>query len=165
MLGLAPLGSAPLGSRAGVAAGGGGATIPATTATAAWAAASPSVVLSATSGFLSIAGIAVPVLEGQAVERLDWRGQSYRAYAGNLRAMVRPEKLAWQVTTGLLTLTEAINLKLAVASGAHVACAGIGLPGTVTCEVTVGDGAYINTGSADGTGVLRSLVLTLRQVS
>jgi hypothetical protein len=148
-----------------VATGGGGATITATMATAAWTAASPTVVLNASASFLSIAGITVPVLEGQAVERIDWRGESYRAFAGNLRAMVRPDLLAWQVTTGLMTLTEGIALKAAVASGAHVACAGVGLPGTVTCEVTVGDGAYINTGSADGTGLLRSFVLTLRQVS
>jgi hypothetical protein len=112
-----------------------------------------------------IAGITVPVLEGQAVERIDWRGESYRTFAGNLRAQVRPEKLAWQVTTGLLTLTEASAIKAAVAFAAKVSCSGVGLPGTVTCEVTVGDGAYLNLGSADGTGILRTLVLTLRQVS
>lgn len=117
------------------------------------------------SALLVIAGIIVPVMEGQAVERIDWKGQSYRAFAGNLRAMVRPEKLAWQVTTGLLTMTEATTLKAAVALAADVTCSGVGLPGAVTCEVTVGDGAYINTSAADGTGILRSLVLTLRQVS
>jgi hypothetical protein len=34
----------------------------------------------------------------------------------------------------------------------------------ITCEVAVGEGAYINTTTDDGTGALRSLVLTLREV-
>lgn len=164
MLGTAPLGTAPLGSRTGAAAGGGGATITATMATAAWSAASPSVVFSAAGAFVSIAGISVPVMEGQAVERIDWRGESYRAFAGNSRAMVRAEKLAWAVTTGLMTASERSALESATAFKAHVACAGTGLPGTVTCEVTVGDVAEINTGAADGTGLLYSLALVLRAV-
>lgn len=146
------------------AVAGGGVTLTATRATATWTAASPSVVLSPTAGFLSIAGIAVPVLEGQAVERTDWRGESYRAVAGNLRAQVRAEKLAWSVTTGLMTATERTALLAATAFKAHVACAGVGLPGTVTCEVTIGETAEVNTSAADGTGLLYSLALVLRAV-
>lgn len=114
--------------------------------------------------FLTIAGLPVPVMEGQAVERIDWRGQSYRAFAGNSRTMVRAEKLAWAVTTGLMTASERSALELATAFKAHVACAGTGLPGTVTCEVTVSEVAEINTSAADGTGLLYLLALVLRAV-
>lgn len=164
MLGTVALGSAPLGSRAGVAAG--GTTYADSRAEVLAALATQDATLfSPGAAFLAIAGLSVPVLEGQAAERIDWRGESYRAFAGNRRAMVRADKLAWQVTTGLMTLTEATTLKTAVASAAHVSCVGIGLPGPVVCEVTVGDGAYLNTSSSDGSGLLRSLILTLRQVN
>lgn len=114
--------------------------------------------------FVVVAALVVPVMEGQAVERVVRIGSSNRAYAGNLRSTVRAEKREWQITTGLLTITEANTLKAAVALAAQVACSGDALGGSVTCEVEVGDGAYINTTTVDGTGVLRSLVLTLREV-
>jgi hypothetical protein len=145
MLGLAALGSAPLGSLAGVSGGGGG---------------PPPV-----TDFLTIAGIVVPVMEGQAVERPDWKSQSYRAFAGNLRAQARPEKRAWAVTTYPLTATERSALLSAIGFKAHVTCAGVGLPSSVVCEVTVGDVAEINLATADGTGLLYSVALLLRQVA
>lgn len=143
MLGTAPLGTAPLGSLRGAVAP----------------------VVPPATGFLVIAGIPVLVVEGQAVERIDWRGESYRTFGGNLRAQARPEKLAWSVTTDFLTATERSALELAIAFKAHVSCAGVGLPGTVVCEVTVGQVEALNLTSDDGTGLLYSMALVLRQVA
>lgn len=114
--------------------------------------------------FLTIAGIVVPVLEGQAIEQLEQGGSAQRAQAGNLLSDCPWEKLSWQLSTGLLTITEAVALKAAIAFRARVTVAGLVPNTTVTCEATWSNGAYINTSTADGTGILRSLVLTLRQV-
>jgi hypothetical protein len=114
--------------------------------------------------FLVVAGLIIPVLEGTPVEQLEQGGSSQRAQAGNLLSDCPWEKLTWQATTGLMTRTEVAALKAAIAFRAHVAVSGL-MPGVpVTCEVTWSNGAYINTSTADGTGILRSLVLLLRQV-
>jgi hypothetical protein len=114
--------------------------------------------------FLIIAGITVPVLEGQAVQHVERGGSSTRAFAGNLRSQWRYEKRAWQVTTGLLTNTEDAALRTAVALAAQVTCSGDALGGSVTCEVEVADDGYTNTTTTDATGVMRSLALLLREV-
>jgi hypothetical protein len=114
--------------------------------------------------FLTVASIPVPVMEGQASERLEDSGADVRAVTGALRTAIAWEKRSWQVTTGLLTNAEATALKAAVALGVHVTCSGTLLGGTVTCRVQVTEGAYINVSTADGTGVMRTLNLTLRQV-
>jgi hypothetical protein len=114
--------------------------------------------------FVVIAGITVPILEGQAAEQLEQGGSSERAYAGNLLSDCPWEKNAWQVTTGFLTRSEAAILRSAIAFRAHVVCSGVMEDRTVTCEVTWSNGAYINTSTADGSGILRSFVLLLREV-
>jgi hypothetical protein len=113
---------------------------------------------------LVIAGIAVPLLEGTAVENVEQGGSSERAQAGNLLSDCPWEKLTWQATTGLLTYTEVAALKAAIAFRKQVTCSGLIPVTTVTCVVTWSNGAYINTSTTDGTGILRSLVLLLRQV-
>lgn len=112
--------------------------------------------------FLVIAGITVPAVS--ASDEVVRIGTSGRAYAGNLRSFIRAEKREWKVETGLLTNAEATALKAAVALGAQVTCSGDALGGSVTCEVEIGQGGYISTAAADGTGVLRSLSLTIREV-
>jgi hypothetical protein len=114
--------------------------------------------------FLVVASIVVPVMEDTAVERIVRIGSSNRAFAGGLRSTVRAEKREWTVSTGLLTNTETTTLKAAVDLAEQVTCSGDCLGGSVTCEVEVGDGAYVSVATTDGTGVMRSLVLTLRQV-
>jgi hypothetical protein len=113
--------------------------------------------------FVVIAGITVPIMEGQAAEQPERGGSSDRAFAGNLITDRPWEKKAWQVTTGLLTNAESNALKAVIAFGAHVLVTGI-MALSVTAEVTWTSGAYISTSTDDGTGVLRSLVLTIREV-
>lgn len=113
--------------------------------------------------FLVIAGTTIPCMEGSATERIVRIGSSFRAYAGNLRSTVRAEKREWQVTTHFLSNTASAALKAAVALAAQVTCSGDLLGGSVTCEVEVGDGSY-PTLANDATGVMRTHVLTLREV-
>ncbi len=112
--------------------------------------------------FLVVAGITVHVMTSgasrKAVERI---GSSTRAFAGNLRTTVRVEKRAWQFTTKWLSNTDAAAIETAVALGAHVACSGDALGGSITCEVTVGDGPYL---PKSGGTFRRQVVLTLREV-
>jgi hypothetical protein len=114
--------------------------------------------------FVVIAGLVIPVMEGQAIEQIEQGGSSQRAQAGNLLSDCPWEKLTWQATTGLMTRAEVAALKAAIAFRAHVSVSGLLVGGIVTCEVTWSNGAYINTSTTDGTGILRSLVLLLRQV-
>lgn len=112
--------------------------------------------------FMVIASITVPILEGQAVERRERNAEAGRAFASNLRSAALWTKRVWQATTGLLTATEVTALRNAVANRAHVA---VTVNGTaVTAEVVVGDAAYVNTSTADGTGLLRTLALVVSEV-
>ena len=110
-----------------------------------------------------MAAITVPCMEGSAVERIIPIGTTVRAFAGNLRSAVRAEKREWQVGTHYLSNADSATLKAAVALRAQVTCSGDMLGGSVTCEVEVGDGAY-PTLANDATGVMRTHVLTLREV-
>ena len=115
--------------------------------------------------FLVIAGLTVPVTEGQAVERLERAGVSDRTWNdGTLVTDILWEKRAWAVTTGMLEQADADAITAAVALGAHVTCSGNALGGSVTCQVDVGDAGYINVVSDDGKGFLRALALTIREV-
>jgi hypothetical protein len=114
--------------------------------------------------FLIVAGITVPVMEGAASERPEESAVDVRAVTGALRTAVVWEKRSWSATTGLLTNAEAAALKAAVAMGAHVTCSGDMLGGSMTCRVHVTEGAYINVTTDDGTGAMRTLGLTIRQV-
>jgi hypothetical protein len=114
--------------------------------------------------FLVIAGQTVPVMEGQATERIEAREAEHRAFAGNLRTAVQWEKRQWQFTTGLLTQAEQAALRAAVALGAHVACSGDALGGAVTCRVSVGDSGFVSVATTDGLGFMRAVQLVLREV-
>lgn len=113
--------------------------------------------------FLVVSGITVPALEGSATERIVRIGSSFRAFAGNLRSTVRAEKREWQITTYPMSNTASATLKAAVDLAEQVTCSGDMLGGSVTCEVEVGDSAY-PTLANDATGVMRTHVLTLREV-
>jgi hypothetical protein len=114
--------------------------------------------------FLVIAGITVPVSEGNAIKRIERVGTSSRAFAGGLRSTVRAEKRVWQVVTGLLIEADAVTLEAAIANAAQVTCSGNALGGSITCEVEQGDAAYISTATVDGLGYMRTLSLVLREV-
>ena len=111
--------------------------------------------------FLIIAGITVPVAEGEATKRATERvGSTTRMFSGALRSTVRVEKRSWQVTTKLLPLATAATLEAAVADGVFVACSGDMIGTTLDCEVVVGESPYRQTPS----GAKRSMQLTIREV-
>lgn len=113
---------------------------------------------------LVIAGITVPVLDGGASEQVVRIGTQQRAYAGNLLTAIRAEKREWAIASTLVTQAEANTLRAAVALGAHVACSGDMLGGAVTCSVEVREIPFTGAATTDGTGFLRTLSLTLREV-
>lgn len=113
--------------------------------------------------FLIVAGVTVHATTagGANLKKATVRiGSSSRAFAGSLRTTVRAEKRVWQFTTTWMSDANAATLEAAVALGAHVSCSGDALGGSVNCQVTLGDGAYL---SVPG-GFMRQLVLTLEEV-
>ena len=111
--------------------------------------------------FLTIASINIPVANNEATKKAPERiGKSMRMFNGSLRTTVRYEKRGWSVTTKLLPESTAASIETAVANGAFVSCSGDMLGGSVTCEVTVADSPYEQTGAT----VKRRLTLLLKEV-
>lgn len=112
---------------------------------------------------LVIASITVPVGRGGAVKKPPERiGTASRAYSGALRTTFRAQKRNWQITTNLLSDSDANAIETAIALGAAVSCSGDILGGTISCEVEVtSDGAYT---PLHGGTFRRVLVLLLREV-
>lgn len=115
--------------------------------------------------FLVIAGQTIPVLEGQGAERREMDGVTVRTANFTLRSAYTATKRQGAFVSGLLTQAELDTLKTATANGAHVACSGDALGGSVTCEVLLGDMPYVNVSSGvDALGFMRTVSLQLREV-
>jgi hypothetical protein len=113
--------------------------------------------------FLVIAGITVPVQEGNAVKRIERDGGNERAADMSLRWTGTAEKDSWTVLTGLLLNADAATIEAAIALGAQVTCSGAVIGGSLTCSVEQGDSAYVSTTTIDGLGYMRTLSLVLRE--
>jgi hypothetical protein len=113
--------------------------------------------------FLVIAGLTVPVSQGNAVKRIERSGGNERTILGTLRYTGLYEKRAWSVLSGMMLDADAAAVEAAIANGAQVACSGNAIGGTVTCAVEQGDAAYVNTATVDGLGFVRTLALVLRE--
>lgn len=109
----------------------------------------------------------IPVVEGGAEERIEWGGSDTRAFAGNLLTETRWEASQWTITTGFLTNEESDTLRRACAYGREVTCSGTLIDrdgGELTCVIRLEAGAFITTAADDGTNVLRSWTLVVREV-
>jgi hypothetical protein len=114
--------------------------------------------------FLTVNGQPVTVVSPSAKKDIERIGTSGRAFAGNLRSVVRLEKRNWTVTTSLLLDVDATSLEVAVANGIQMAVTGdlVG-GGTVFCEGTITDSTYLSVNSSDGKGFMRQLTLQLKE--
>lgn len=111
--------------------------------------------------FLVIAGQVIPMVDAQRQTERD--GDSHRTADSSLRSAYFAEKVTLTGTTGLLTAAELTTLRTATALGAHVAVSGTG-PGAITAEVMLGQEAAVNVEGGDGTGVMWTVGLTVREV-
>ena len=84
---------------------------------------------------LTIAGIALEIQDGGEGEPISI-GEQSRSFAGGLRGVIRDEKQIFNFTTMPTTSAVWVSLKLAIASGAHVAVSGTAIPHVAaTCVV------------------------------
>lgn len=98
--------------------------------------------------------------DGATQEESIFIGESTRAFAGNLRSVVRAEKRQWSFQTVYITQAQETAVRAIVANKAQVTCV-VGLAGstvTATCEVTITGSRYVRNGA------VADRVLSLRLV-
>ncbi|MBA3891586.1 MAG: hypothetical protein H0X64_13760 [Gemmatimonadaceae bacterium] len=115
------------------------------------------------SDFLVVAGQVIPIVS--ATETTERHGTTVRTADFSLRSAYTHEAKQVAATSALLTQAEVNTLNAATALGAHVACSGDALGGSVTCEVMVTEMAVVSVATDDGLGYMRTVSMVLRETN